>query len=82
MSQWKRSIKAIVSGQKKRLLGNLLKRCDSEGTRTPNPQNRNLIFYPLNYGAVSVGKVTELIQYCIQHKVPKRQQLFAPSDCQ
>lgn|GEM_PF-3148516 len=24
---------------------------DSEGTRTPNPQNRNLIFYPLNYGA-------------------------------
>jgi hypothetical protein len=26
--------------------------CDSGGTRTLNPQNRNLIFYPLNYGAV------------------------------
>ena len=25
--------------------------CDPEGTRTLNPQNRNLIFYPLNYGA-------------------------------
>jgi hypothetical protein len=28
--------------------------CDPEGTRTPNPQNRNLIFYPLNYGAIII----------------------------
>ena len=27
--------------------------CDSGGTRTHNQQNRNLPFYPLNYGARS-----------------------------
>jgi hypothetical protein len=29
---------------------------DPEGIRTPNPQNRNLIFYPLNYEAIAVQK--------------------------
>gem|GEM_PF-4832055 len=26
--------------------------CDPGRTRTCNPQSRNLIFYPLNYGAI------------------------------
>ncbi len=29
---------------------------DPEGIRTPNPQNRNLIFYPLNYEAIALQK--------------------------
>lgn len=29
---------------------------DPEGIRTPNPQNRNLIFYPLNYEAIVLQK--------------------------
>lgn len=28
--------------------------CDPGATRTPNQQNRNLSFYPLNYGTVSI----------------------------
>ena len=34
--------------------------CDPGGTRTHNLQNRNLIFYPLNYGAICVGKSIKL----------------------
>jgi hypothetical protein len=32
--------------------------CDSGGTRTHNQQNRNLPFYPLNYGARIELRVT------------------------
>ncbi len=38
--------------------------CDPEGTRTPNPQNRNLIFYPLNYGAKRIAKVYPFFIFC------------------
>ena len=34
---------------------------DPGGTRTLNPQNRNLIFYPLNYGAGLLAKVIILV---------------------
>ena len=35
--------------------------CDPGGTRTPNPQNRNLIFYPLNYEASIRANLRKLI---------------------
>ena len=31
------------------------KKCDPGAIRTPNQQNRNLPFYPLNYGAIFVS---------------------------
>ena len=34
--------------------------CDPGGTRTHNLQNRNLTFYPLNYGAVKRRKINKI----------------------
>lgn len=36
---------------------------DPGGTRTPNLQNRNLIFYPLNYGAIKAAKIQPFSNY-------------------
>ncbi len=32
--------------------------CDSEGIRTPNPQSRNLIFYPVELRSLKINGVT------------------------
>lgn len=36
---------------------------DPGGTRTPNRQNRNLLFYPLNYEAVQAAKIQPFIEF-------------------
>ena len=42
--------------------------CDSGGTRTHNQQNRNLPFYPLNYGAVTAKiQISAKIQYWLRN---------------
>jgi hypothetical protein len=42
--------------------------CDSGGTRTHNQQNRNLPFYPLNYGA-SDAKLLLLMKSAIHPSI-------------
>ena len=44
--------------------------CDTGGTRTPNQQDRNLSFYPLNYGAF-----LEKTDFCIA-KIQRSDNLY------
>ncbi len=44
--------------------------CDPGATRTPNQQNRNLSFYPLNYGTNSFRKsITKSPVLQLNHKI-------------
>ena len=51
----------------------LLRRGTPEGTRTPNPQNRNLVLYPLSHGRICDRYVMEKSALLLYHSLIKLQ---------